>query len=554
MNRITKKGILLLLAVIMSVSIFGACQKQDEPAATETMQQTESMEPESTMAEDEEKEMAGGLPISDEPITFTAWWPVTQEVISAVGDLSKSEFFKELAERTNISIEFNHPAIGQEGENFNLMIATGNYPDLIYRSALYYAGGGEKAVEDGVYIELNDLIDEFAPNYKKLREENPEVRKMTVSDNGIITSFIDILSDEVDPWIGAVARKDWLEELGIDAPVTYDDWYEMLTAFRVEKEADAPLLLMNTGYPYMTSNFIAGYGFGVGSLDSGLVFQIDGEIKFGPLEPGFIEYVTMMNKWYMEGLVDKDFFVKSGWRADAELIAQGEAGAWDDGLYMQEVYQQASQNPELELIALASPVKTAGDQVHLRRHDFIVRTINSLAVTTACTNPEAAVRWVDYLYGEEGAMLANYGIEGETYEMVDGEPMLTDLIFHNPDGLTGLEAEYKYMLHDGPKYTYVTPKSGGRITEEIAESARVWTSNTDGAYMLPPIEFVGDEGSRVSVLLGDINTLVGEKIVKMIIGAEPLSSYDDFVSQLEAMNIEEVMSIYQAALDRYNAR
>ena len=72
--------------------------------------------------------------------------------------------------------------------------------------------------------------------------------------------------------------------------------------------------------------------------------------------------------------------------------------------------------------------------------------------------------------------------------------------------------------------------------------------------MLPPIEFLGDEGSRVSVLLGDINTLVGEKIVKYIIGAEPLSGYDDFVAQLKSMNIDEVISIYQSALDRYNER
>ena len=178
----------------------------------------------------------------------------------------------------------------------------------------------------------------------------------------------------------------------------------------------------------------------MGSLDSGLVFQIDGEIKYGPLEPGFIEYLTMMNKWYMEGLVDKDFFVKSGWRADAELITKGETGAWDDGLYMQEIYQQASGNPDFEMAALAPPVKNAGDQVHLGRYDFIVRPINSLAITTECDNPEAAVKWVDYLYSEEGSMLACYGIEGETYEMVDGKPQLTDLILKNPDGLSALEA------------------------------------------------------------------------------------------------------------------
>ena len=248
MKSITKKSILFLLVAIMAVSIFGACQKQEEPVASDTPQKMETSEPEDTAAPEETQEQTSGLPIVDEPITFTAWWPITQEVTSSIGNLAESEFFKELAQRTNIYIEFNHPAIGQEGENFNLMIATGNYPDLIYRSALYYAGGGGKSFgRRRLYRALIDLIEEFAPNYKMHREENPEARKMTISDNGHITSFIDILSDEMSPWIGAVVRKDWLDDIGMEAPVTYDDWYDMLTAFKDEKEADAPLLMMNTG-------------------------------------------------------------------------------------------------------------------------------------------------------------------------------------------------------------------------------------------------------------------------------------------------------------------
>ena len=52
-----------------------------------------------------------------------------------------------------------------------------------------------------------------------------------------------------------------------------------------------------------------------------------------------------------------------------------------------------------------------------------------------CHNPEIMLRWFDYLYTEEGALLFNYGLEGQGHIIVDGKPMLTELVVANPDGI-----------------------------------------------------------------------------------------------------------------------
>ena len=105
-------------------------------------------------------------------------------------------------------------------------------------------------------------------------------------------------------------RADWLEELNMDVPETIDDWHEMLVAFRDEMGADVPLILPKSG---RSGNSIFVSAFGVGSG----FYQVDGKVQFGPIQDGFKEYLTLMNQWYNEGLLDPDFAATS---SDNQLL------------------------------------------------------------------------------------------------------------------------------------------------------------------------------------------------------------------------------------------
>jgi putative aldouronate transport system substrate-binding protein len=82
-----------------------------------------------------------------------------------------------------------------------------------------------------------------------------------------------------------------------------------------------------------------------------------------------------------------------------------------------------------------------------------------------------------------------------------------------------------------------------------------WAKNNDGSFVMPSsVAMTAEEGAEFSQIMGDITTYVGEMTAKFIVGTEPLSNYDAFVSTIKGMNIDRAIALEQTALDRYNAR
>ena len=89
------------------------------------------------------------------------------------------------------------------------MIAGGkdNLPDII-DNVDFFEGGATSAYEKGYIIELNDLIDQYAPNFKKYLEEHPEIDKLVKTDDGKYLTFPLIRgSDELCSFNGLIVRK-----------------------------------------------------------------------------------------------------------------------------------------------------------------------------------------------------------------------------------------------------------------------------------------------------------------------------------------------------------
>lgn len=101
---------------------------------------------------------------------------------------------------------------------------------------LVYPGGPEKAIKDNVIIELNDLIDQHAPNIKKYLDENPEIAKQVKTDSGVLYVVPSIGIGTVNTFSGPLVRKDWLDDLGLQTPETIDEWTTMLRSFKEKRE------------------------------------------------------------------------------------------------------------------------------------------------------------------------------------------------------------------------------------------------------------------------------------------------------------------------------
>ncbi len=323
--------------------------------------------------------------------------------------------------------------------NFNLMIASGKLADLIYVGASYYAEGVDAAIDDGYFLDLTDKVEEYMPNYNAIRTSDIQYELLSTTDSGRLGAVYELRQSKQGPWLGLWIRQDWLDDLGLDTPVTFDDYHEVLTAFKEEKGATAPLILNWSGSD-------GEFGTMSGGLNVLNSWQLDetGKVNFGPYMDAWKEYVTIMHQWFEEGLIDPDFMATDERTADMAKVVTGASGLFAALYTMPSVYEASSDDPNMNLAPVNPPVKNEGDEIHIRLRDSY--TSGNTAISADCENWEVALRWLDYLYTEEGALLANYGVEGDTFEFDEnGDPVFTDKIVNNENGWTMTQTVASYL-------------------------------------------------------------------------------------------------------------
>ncbi len=488
--------------------------------------------------------------------TLTYWCPLETSVSANFASLGDTPFAKGWQENTGVSIEFMHPPTGQQAEQFSLLLADGNYPDLMeYNWMNDYPGGPEKAINDGVILPLNDIIDQYCPNLKAYLAENPDIDKMIQTDEGHYYCFPFIRGDEnLCNTIGLMLRADWLKQLGMEVPETIDEWHEVLTAFKNELGVASPLAFEYTNESYLNTNPLA-YAF---ETTRGFYLGSDGTIHFGATEEGYKNYLTTMAQWYAEGLLDPDIATLGNDQVSAKITG-GTAGAsiGQAGSRMGTWTNAARQsNPEFELVAAPPPALEKGKTAEFGQTENQYSGRASVAITTTCEDVERAARLMDWAYGEEGHLYFNFGTEGVSYKMVDGYPTYTDEILNNPNGWAVSQAMAAYIRgsYNGPFVQDLRYLEQYYTLPEQQETPEVWGSSNGRAHLVPPITPTSDESREFSSIMNEINTYRDEMTLRFIFGTESLDNFDEYAANIENMGLARALEIENAALERYNSR
>jgi len=176
-------------------------------------------------------------------------------------------------------------------------------------------------------------------------------------------------------------------------------------------------------------------------------------------------------------------------------------------------------------------------------------------ITVACDNVEILLRYYDFFFTEEGSLYLNYGVEGVTYNMVDGKPVWTDLVLYDTEGYGSIYAIWGDYVYHGPKRWYDWERELLPTLPEVTlNAAKDWDANFVDEYTLPDVSVSTEDSARYTSILNDANTFINESVAKFITGVTPLSEFDNFIETLKNMRIEEAIEIKQAAYDRYMAR
>jgi len=549
MNRKLMRITSLCLAGFMFMGLAAGCGKKDTGPSSESPSSTSSSQ-------------------AAQPVTYpintteklTYWMELNpQNVAPNFKNIGDTEFAKQLEKETGVKVEYIHPAVGMGAQAFNLMVASNNMPDIIdygwSKSVGGYPGGPEAAINNKIILKLNSYIDKDAPDLKKILQENPSYDKMVKTDNGNYYIFPDMkLDDYLNTTYGLTIRNDWLKELNLPVPVTIDDWYTVLKAFKDKKGATAPLTYAGSGnvfYPFTNGVFIGAYGITKG------FYIMDDKVKFGPYEAGYKNWLETMNKWYKEGLLDSNFAPNDQKAMDANVL-NGKSGAvptWPGSGLGKYIPALKEQNPNATLVPVQFPVLNKGDRPQF---NSLLNAFDGggACITTSCKNPSLAAKFLNYGYTKKGTLTYNYGIEGVSYKMENGVPMMTDEVLKNPKGLPIGQAWsiYSRGVYPGPYFSEKHFLEMYYAYQEQKDALTLWTDNDMKKHLLPPISPTPDETSEFAKIMNDVNSYVDEFTLKVIMGTEPVGNFDKYIEQLKKLNIEKALSIQQAALERYNKR
>lgn len=182
---------------------------------------------------------ATGLPIVEKPVTLKVY---AYYVSGFVQDLSKNKIIQDIQKATGINFEFT---MFSDPEKVKLMYASRQYPDIAWRLDLntqttqtQSIDPRTEAVDAGDIYNIDDLL-KYTPNYKKLFDENPDVKlQCTYAKDGKMYSFPYVYMDETsynlrDQWF---INKKWLDELKLPMPKTTDDFLNVMRASEIMQE------------------------------------------------------------------------------------------------------------------------------------------------------------------------------------------------------------------------------------------------------------------------------------------------------------------------------
>ena len=342
-------------------------------------------------------------------------------------------------------------------------------------------------------------------------------------------------------------RQDWLDTLGLEQPETIEDWYEVLTAFKNEDpngngiQDEIPLSgidLASGLFSYLLSSYDLPAGVGPWWYDE------NGEVFCVYTTEEYKNFVTEMNRWYAEGLIDMELT-----RDEANfqaLCATNTVGAFSHLSERETQYNNllaTSGYPEAVHSLIHHPAGTKEVQVVKRDP-----TWNHYAIPASSDKAELAVKWMNFVWGsDEGVTLTEWGIEGKTYEVVDGKKQFTDFVLNNPDGLD----PYNALRSLGASNTILV-----RTPTEVYEAlngqgnAIPYAESTNMIEPFPNMMSTPEEQDILDMYSTDFDTYCSESILGFITGTTDMGEWQSFVDTLNSIGLEELRTVKQAQYDR----
>ncbi len=548
----------LLLTGAMSLSLLAGCGRQGESGTDGGTIGSGSTE--ETKAEGgSEGERGSEAPdaesddIKSNGITFPLEEPITLTMFNTVGDASEytlkdSIFMQVMEERTNVHWEFIDVPASELTEKKGVILNSGDYPDVFMKAAL-----GASDYNSGCFIDLTDLIKEYAPNLSALLDKNNAWDVYRYSDGNFYATQLFQTPGRQASYM--LINTTWLENLNLEKPATVEEWYNVLKAFK-EQDADGDgdsnneIPFMLAGNDMYSASCIPNY-FGInfnGCWGDYAVTDDKERVFFWPASEEWKNVLSYLCDMYDEGILYSDCFNTS----NEQMEALGQSGQAYGCFFLCGAIENTVGKDKAKEYDILLPF----DGYPVAGNDGMAG--NTFAITDACEYPEIAMAWVDYLYTEEGSILARLGIEGETYK-VDEDGMwswITDGKYGEAvsSAITVKQDSHGNapgMVTDFETYNkYVDPEDYSASL--VFEYDKYIFENDMLLPQFPRYVMLPEESETVSLVRADIVPYWRQYLAQVVTGQLDLEeSWGDYMQKMSDMGLDKLEEAMNAAYGRY---
>ncbi len=557
----TKKRVLaLLLAAALLIASFAACGNNAPTSSAPESSQAEA-QPSSAAESSEAGEAAGnvnleGYPIVNEPLTVS----MMGVRVGIHGDWDKMEFFQIMEEKTGINFTFDTPAGEVFEEKKNLALNGGTYPEVFFAAGL----SKEQQVKfgsQGILLPLEDLIDKYCPNIQKMFEEVPGTEGSITAPDGHIYALPQLMVLPIALAGSMWVNIDWLDALEIapeDLPTTVDGFYDLLVRFRDEdpngngEQDEVPFTLFEDTDKgdSLYKNFLPYFGV----LSPEFYVDDSGVIHYGMLDENTKVAFQWFQQLFQEKLLDNNCYVQGS----ADAMAQGSEGKNGAGFHALPRFVFGNMEIEKEAQYPCMPALSSSVNPQQTTTKGNGLTQGCFALTDKCSEETAIamMRWVDYLYSEEGTTLCHFGPEGHIWEVSDKDPAMKKWI-QPEDGRNTEEVrggEITPACGAGCPYYF---KNEYYLMDDLQEEARKnWVETNMWPYaktILPEMYLTEEEQATIDMYYTDLKKYRQENSAAFVANGRSLDEWDSFVEGLKSLNIDELIAVYQQAYDRWAA-
>ena len=414
-------------------------------------------------------------------------------------------------------------------------------PDIIHSSGANL----DQAGMDGAMIPLEDLVEKYAPNIHKYFQEHPDHLEMNKAYDGHLY-YIPTFSIE-GPSQGWIIRQDWLDKLGLEAPKTKDEFYNVMKAFR---EQDPNGNGRKDEIPYLNRTKTPLGLLGLFGIDNRNYVVKDGKVICNVATEEYKQAITEIAQWYKEGLIDPEIYTRNN--AREELFANNNGGMTVDWLSSTYSYNETLSKEALgdsyfgfELVTIDPPKDINGDQIIWNVWNPIAST--GWGISKDNKYIAETMKFFDYWYTDEGRTNLWFGPDHKINP--DGTPDYSDEARAYVGGPTEYNESQGAALGLGS--VRLVEAEVGAMPEVAQKAFWHYKNNFKLATPFPTFKHTPEEKRVMKSQGTDIATYISEMQQNWVLGNKDVeATWDEFIAHLNELGLKDVLAAYQSAYDR----